>query len=74
MQARSLLCKVSVEEKMAHEESVLQLQRTYAKTPPFPSTMPKLSLIQVMADYISPSAVMATASASVTMKMEVAGD
>lgn len=74
MQARSLLCKVSVEEKMAHEESVLQLQRTYAKTPPFPSTMPKPSLIQVMADYISPSAAMATASASVTLKMEVAGD
>jgi hypothetical protein len=74
MQARSLLCKVSVEEKMAHEESVLQLQRTYAKTPPFPSTMPKPSLIEVMADYISPSAAMATASASVTLKMEVAGD
>jgi hypothetical protein len=68
MQARSLLCKISVGEKMAHEESALQLLRTYAKIPPFPSTMLKPSLIQVMADCISPSAAMATASASVTLK------
>jgi hypothetical protein len=73
MQARCLLCKVAVEEKMAYEESVLKLQRTYAKPPPFPSTMPKASLLKVMSDYISQAAA-ATASASVTMKMEVAGD
>ena len=74
MQARCLLCKVAVEEKMAYEESVLQLQRTYAKPPPFPSTMPKSSLLKLMSDYISQAAAAATASASVTMKMEVSGD
>ena len=74
MQARCLLCKVSVEEKMAHEESMLQLQRTYAKPPPFPSTMQKSSLLQMMSDYISQAAATAAASASVTLKMEVTGD
>ena len=74
MQARSLLCKVPVEEKIKHEESVLQLQRTYAKPPPFPSTIPKSQLLQIMADYIAKADVAAVAAASVSVKMEVAGD
>jgi hypothetical protein len=74
MQARSLLCKVPVEEKIKYEESVLQLQRTYAKPPPFPSTIPKSQLLQIMADYIAKADVAAVAAASVSVKLEVAGD
>jgi hypothetical protein len=73
MKARCLLCKVSVEEKMQFEESVLKLQRTYVRAPPFPSTMPKSQILQVMAEYVT-SAAAAAAAASVTVKMEVAGD
>jgi hypothetical protein len=72
MQARSLLCRVPVEEKLKYEESVLQLQRTYAKPPPFPSTMAKAHVLQLMADYVLKAD--AAPAASVTLKMEITGD
>jgi hypothetical protein len=63
---------VPVEEKLKYEESVLQLQRTYAKPPPFPSTMAKAHVLQLMADYVLKAD--AAPAASVTLKMEVTGD
>jgi hypothetical protein len=72
MQARCLLCKVPVEEKLKYEEQVSQLQRTYAKPPPFPSTIPKEHLLQLLADYVIKAD--AAATASVTLKMEFSGD
>ncbi len=74
MQARSLLCKVPVEEKIKYEECVLQLQRTCAKPPPFPSTIPKSQLLQHMADFVTKADVATIAAASVSVKMEVAAE
>jgi hypothetical protein len=72
MQARCLLCKVPVEEKLKYEEQVSLLQRTCAKPPPFPTTMPKALVLQLLADYVFKAD--AAAAASVTLKMEFAGE
>jgi DNA polymerase III delta prime subunit len=74
MQARSLLCKMSVEEKMKYEDSVVQLQRTYAKAPAFPCSMLKSQLLKLMADYVAKADAVVASAASVTVKMEVVGD
>ena len=72
MQARSLLCKMSVEEKIKYEESISQLQRTYARAPAYPCSMLKSQLLKSMAEYVAKAD--AASAPSVTVKMEVVGD